>query len=529
MLPMQETLKAKDIDLEKLTATERNAYELNQAFIDSAPYVIGLWNENGKIISISKQAIKMFGVSDPQMIVDNFFCVSPDFQPCGTPSPIKAAEQINRAYIEEYVRFDWLHKTAGGEPLPAECIFKRFTHNDKDMLLSCTMDLRGIKEAEKKEREAQAALKYRETLLSTVNRVAEILLTTNEKDTMKALLAGIEILGKCVDVDRVQIWCNELVDDELSFVMRYEWLSGFGGAGNRIPTLGVKVPDRIRARWLEVFLKGECINGPISKLPPEDAAFLGHYKVVSTAMLPLVLNNEFFGFFGIDDCRRERTFTNDEMAIFASAGLMFTNVFDRNVQRELAFTDVLTGIGNRRWLIENAEQELRNCIDENMNFTVIMIDIDHFKSINDRYGHTIGDAVLKIFASRIRHVLKHETLVARYGGEEFAVTLSGVDHEAAINTAWRIQKTIEASAFHIEDLEIFVTASFGVSSKTSSCTTLSDIIDKADTALYQAKKVGRNKVVDYRRLHLRSTPNDLAARTRENVSSLLRSVSRLKL
>ena len=220
--------------------------------------------------------------------------------------------------------------------------------------------------------------------------------------------------------------------------------------------------------------------------------------MISIVILPLFLDGEFIGFFSIDDCRRERVFTNDEMDMFASAGLMFTNVFNRNAQRELAFTDALTGIGNRRCLMENAEEELRNCIEKNMDFAIIMIDIDHFKSINDRYGHAIGDTVLKILTSRICHALKHDTLVTRYGGEEFVITLSDVNHETAVKTAWRVQKTIEASAFRIEGLEINVTASFGVASKTSDCTTLSDIIDKADKALYQAKRTGRNTVIDYK-------------------------------
>jgi len=346
------------------------------------------------------------------------------------------------------------------------------------------------------EREAQTALQHRERLLHTVNQAAEILLSANAKDTMKALMASMEVVGRCVDADRVQIWRNEIIDGDLYFVMRYEWLSEFGKQKIEVP-IGLRATYSSRPGWLEMFMKGESINLPISKLPPADAAFLGYYEMISIVILPLFYNNEFLGFFRIDDCRRERIFTDDEMNMFASAGLMFTNVFNRSAQRELALTDALTGAGNRRCLMETAEQELRDCVEKDMDFSIIMIDIDHFKSINDRYGHAVGDTVLRIMTSRIRHALKHDTLVTRYGGEEFVVTLPGIEHGRAIKTAWRIQKTIEASTFSIEGLEISITASFGVAYKTPSCTTLTDIIDRADKALYQAKGAGRNTVVGY--------------------------------
>ena len=345
--------------------------------------------------------------------------------------------------------------------------------------------------------QAQEDLKHREKLLNTVNMAAEVLLTANEKGTMDALMEGMEIVGRCLDVDCVQIWYDEVIDGESFFVMRYEWQSALGRVIAESP-IGLKVPGSIRNRWLEIFRRGENINGPISKLPPEEVDFMKPYKIVSTAMLPLFLDNEFFGFFGIDDCEFERVFTGDEMRMFASAGLMFASVFNRNAQRDLAMTDVLTGVRNRRYLKETAEQELQNCLKKNLDFSLIMIDIDHFKSINDRYGHASGDAVLKILTARLRHVLKHDTLLARYGGEEFVVTLPEVDHETAIKTAWRLQKTVEASPFSVGDsVEINITSSFGVASRTTSCTTLSDIIDKADKALYRAKNGGRNTVVGY--------------------------------
>ncbi|MCL2201853.1 MAG: diguanylate cyclase [Oscillospiraceae bacterium] len=344
--------------------------------------------------------------------------------------------------------------------------------------------------------QAQDELRYREKLLSATNQAAEVLLAAKEEDTMSALMYGMEIVGRCVNADRVQIWRNEIVDGELHFVMRYEWLSEIGEQKVEVPT-GLKFPYKKVDGWLEMFLRGEGINSPISKLPPRDAAFLGYYEMVSIVCLPLFMDGEFIGFFSVDDCQFEKVYTDDEINMFASAGLMFTNVFNRSKQKELAYTDSLTGVYNRRYFLETAEITLRRCIEESSNFSLIMMDIDHFKSINDRFGHAIGDEVLKIFTARIRHVLKKDTLFARYGGEEFAVELEGVSQENAVKTALRLSQVIQDTPFQIDGLELNVTASFGVASKTSVCTLLEKIINNSDKALYQAKSAGRNTVIGY--------------------------------
>ena len=369
----------------------------------------------------------------------------------------------------------------------------RTVQHMRDSLSSANMEL---VEHQQVIAQNQETLKYREKLLTTIKHAAEVLLTSSDEESMEALMAGMELVGRCTDADRVQIWLNEVIDGELHFVMRYEWLSEVGKQKTEVP-IGLKASYSSRPRWLEMFLSSESMNGPLSTLPEDDAAFLSPYEMISIVNIPLFLDNELIGFFSVDDCQRERVFTDDEMKMFASAGLMFASVFNRNVQRDLALTDALTGVRNRRCLMEKAEQELQNCLRKNADFSAIMIDIDFFKSINDRYGHLCGDEVLKILTSRIRHILKQDTLLARYGGEEFVVTLPGVKHEDAVNTAWRLQKNIESCAFHIGGVEIKVTSSFGVASKTPSCTTLSDIISKADKALYMAKDSGRNTVVGY--------------------------------
>ncbi|MCL2168397.1 MAG: diguanylate cyclase [Defluviitaleaceae bacterium] len=475
-------------EIGKAQSQEKRTSELNQVILESAPFVIGLWSGNSPIYG-NAFTKELFGVNDPSEVTSNLYDFSPELQPCGTPTPQLAEHYAIKAYTEGYVRFEWMHKDPKGGPMPVDVVYKCFTHDDEKMLVSYTMDLREA-------RTAQEEAKYRENLLNAVNKAAEVLLTADEEDILDALMAGMEIVGRSVDADRVQIWRNEMIDDKLHFVMRYEWLSEVGKEKTEVP-IGLKFPYSDLPEWLEMFSKGHAINSPISKLPPRDAQFLGYYEMMSIVCLPLFMNGEFIGFFSVDDCRNEKTYTNDEMDMFASTGLMFTSVFNRSLQKELAYTDELTGAYNRRHFTETAQMALHKCNQEFRDFSVIMIDIDHFKEVNDTHGHAIGDEVLKIFTSRIRHVLKQDTPLARYGGEEFAIKLEGVSLENAVRTAHRLSRAIQDTPFIVGPLKINITASFGVASKTDTCTTLPEIMNDADKALYQAKESGRNNVVGY--------------------------------
>jgi len=140
--------------LQTASAELDDTSELNQILIDAAPYVIGLWDDKGNLKSGSPQCMEFFGISDPQMLAKDLYSFSPALQPCGTPTPVKAAMYAEKAYREGYARFEWLHKRTDGELIPAECIYKTFKHRGANLLLSYTIDLREIKAAEAKQREA---------------------------------------------------------------------------------------------------------------------------------------------------------------------------------------------------------------------------------------------------------------------------------------------------------------------------------------------------------------------------------------
>jgi len=182
--------------------------------------------------------------------------------------------------------------------------------------------------------------------------------------------------------------------------------------------------------------------------------------------------------------------------VFLMAMAVFVATMSEAEQmKKRAYTDPLTDMFNRRYFMDNSELALQESIKSNHDFSIVMMDIDYFKKINDTYGHSVGDDVLKIFAMRIRHVLRDGEIAARYGGEEFIVALPKTSKEDALATANRIQDNIRKLPFIMDGLSIPVTASIGVASKSEVSKTMQSIIDAADAAVYEAKNAGRNMVI----------------------------------
>ena len=159
---------------------------------------------------------------------------------------------------------------------------------------------------------------------------------------------------------------------------------------------------------------------------------------------------------------------------------------------KLASTDILTGIYNRRFLYELAHKYLEKAKRANTSYTLITLDIDHFKNINDTYGHHIGDNVLKVFTNTIKSMLREGDLFGRTGGEEFTIIIVDSDQQNSYTVAEKIRAEVEKITCNI--LDIHITVSIGVAFLQED-DTLEDIMIRADKCLYRAKLNGRNQVV----------------------------------
>ncbi len=164
----------------------------------------------------------------------------------------------------------------------------------------------------------------------------------------------------------------------------------------------------------------------------------------------------------------------------------------------LAATDQLTGIFNRRYFFDIANKELSRIKRHHTVCSLLMLDIDHFKNINDRYGHNTGDEALKLFSKTISSLLRDNDIFARIGGEEFVILLLDTTQEQAYKKGFEIIKSIEKLSIHTDDNNLLrFTVSIGVSELIANDLEIQCAVSRADNALYKAKIQGRNKVVMY--------------------------------
>ncbi|MFN3480244.1 MAG: diguanylate cyclase [Thermodesulfovibrionales bacterium] len=167
---------------------------------------------------------------------------------------------------------------------------------------------------------------------------------------------------------------------------------------------------------------------------------------------------------------------------------------------KMAITDGLTGLYNHRHFQERVSSEFSRLSRLSTSLSLLLIDIDHFKKINDTYGHPAGDEVLRGVAGVIRDTIRSIDIPARYGGEEFAVLLPDTNIDGAIRMAERLRSSILNRRFSFNEKEIAVTVSTGIATSPYDAKTKEELIERADEALYRAKQSGRNRCVSWRQL-----------------------------
>ncbi|MEM1009768.1 MAG: sensor domain-containing diguanylate cyclase, partial [Myxococcota bacterium] len=246
------------------------------------------------------------------------------------------------------------------------------------------------------------------------------------------------------------------------------------------------------------------------QLPPFESLYL----------IPLILHDQAVGLIGIGSKNKE-AFASSEVeknlgALANQVSPLLSHLQHFARLEYLAARDGLTGLFNHRTLMERAQTSLKAAHRFKRPLSVIMMDIDHFKKLNDRYGHPTGDQVLHQVAKVLQDSTREIDIAARYGGEEFAVLLEETDAKGALQLADRLRAAIASLHFcaeHVDDELFSITVSIGVASFPQHAEQLSTLFKTADEALYLAKHKGRNRVQLY-------TPHRLDALPLQHASEI---------
>jgi len=227
---------------------------------------------------------------------------------------------------------------------------------------------------------------------------------------------------------------------------------------------------------------------------------VGDKSAPHTCLFNLTLDQTNLG--SIKFSRRKR-FMEEELSIIER--LASTLVFPLNNAKmyhaalESALKDELTGLGNKRALHADLHREAERANRHDTPLSVILLDIDHFKHINDKHGHLAGDLVLKQFATTLQTHARQSDLCFRYGGEEFLLILDDTDQTQALKVAERLRLALQNQNFYFQDQRIPVTSSLGTSTYILG-EALDNVVSRADQALYSAKNSGRNQAISYEQL-----------------------------
>ena len=353
-------------------------------------------------------------------------------------------------------------------------------------------------------REAEAERRRQHDFSRLITEISTDILNAPINRIYEVMERMLERLGRFFEVDRTYIY--RISEDGNTMELLHEWCSSRAD-----PTAKDKavLSSRDYPWWFERALAYMRGNQPfyikdVSELPSEadnERKLFEQQDVATLVTMQLRSGEQMIGFFGLDSCR-PRTWTRDLDALLVVLANLLSDVFEKmRLEQELtrtSMTDPLTGLYNRRHLLGQIAQAIERRRSDGTPFALAMLDIDHFKQLNDSLGHLAGDAVLEQVARLIGQTARTNDVVGRYGGEEFMVLLHDINGDRSRVAIERVLAAIRNHEFPLNGGDRRITASGGLvfSEELPEAELNSDrLIGFADQRLYQAKQTGRDRLV----------------------------------
>jgi len=333
-----------------------------------------------------------------------------------------------------------------------------------------------------------------------VERYQDALLKWSKKtheSIIDALQSATEISANTLNVNRVSIWLFNETHTAILCQDLYVHEIGHNNIG--------ELEQKTFPNYFRAMLTGKVMDITDARKDERSNEFTSGYlipnNIYSMLDVPIMYEGDIVGVVCHEQTQHLREWQYYELefalAIANKVSLSLEIEKRKNIEHELehrATHDGLTGLLNRVEMEKVFSREIDRAKRYKHEFTIFMVDIDYFKSINDTYGHSFGDTVLKLFAKNITEVMRKTDICSRFGGEEFTVILPETESSTALQHAERLRKSIEEFVFQENDVTLSLTCSIGIASYPTNGDNFQDLLIKSDTALYKAKETGRNKV-----------------------------------
>jgi signal transduction histidine kinase/DNA-binding response OmpR family regulator len=366
-------------------------YDNINNILNATPHSCHLWDENFKMIDCNQASLDLFKAISKNYFIDNFYKFSPEYQADGMRSSDKAMFHIKEALEDGKSVFEFMHNASDGTLIPCEMSLIRVSLQNDFYIMAYIKDLREYKAM-------IAEIDRQENLLFTVNSVAGILLQSNVEDFIDDMYNCMGMMAKAVDVHRVYIWKNYIENGELFCTQIYEWSEDAEPQQDNEYTVGISYDESV-PEWKATLNRGICINSIVKNMSPGSQAQLSPQGILSIFIAPIFLRDNFWGFIGFDDCRKERVFSDNEELILRSAGLLIANSMLKNemtvdlkssaVQLKEALVEAQAANEAKSSFLSNMSHEIRTP----MNAIIGMGELLEHESLNERQAGYVSDIV----------------------------------------------------------------------------------------------------------------------------------------
>ena len=372
----------------------RETHERIKLLLNAMPLACRLWNRERKIFECNEESVKLFKLKDEYEFMTRYHELSPKYQPDGQPSYEKAMNLLDKAFKEGRCEIEWMNQTLDGTPIPTEIILVRVPYGNDYVIAGYTRDLREHKKM-------MSEIEKRDNLLNTVNAVAGILLQSGVDDFERDLYDCMDTLAEAVDVNRIYIWKNNIKDDRLYCTQLYEWSRGAIPQQGNDNTIDMSYDD-IAPEWEEILSNGNCISGLVRDMKGRVREQLSSQGVLSVFVAPVFLRDQFWGFFGYDDCMKERLFSENEQSILRSGGMVIANALLRyemlqniqaySIQLEAALNEAQKANAAKSIFLANMSHEMRTPLNAVIGLAGLCLEADKLNDDDKANLETIFSA-----------------------------------------------------------------------------------------------------------------------------------------